>query len=81
LANSTRAWTWTAIAIAIAVVAAVVVVVANLWTSVGATQISAAGWLAMAFGILVTLALGIGLMALVFLSSRGGYDEMDRRDR
>jgi hypothetical protein len=35
----------------------------------------------MAFGVLVTLALGIGLMALVFLSSRGGYDEMDRKDR
>jgi hypothetical protein len=75
------AWTWTAVAIAVAAVAAVIVVVANRWTSVGATQISAAGWLAMAFGILVTLALGIGLMALVFLSSRGGYDEMDRRDR
>lgn len=75
------AWTWTAVAIAIAAVVAVIVVVTNLWTSLGTTQISAAGWFAMAFGILVTLALGIGLMALVFLSSRGGYDEMDRKDR
>lgn len=74
------AWTWTAVAVAVAAVAAVIVVVANLWTSLGATQISTAGWLAMGFGILVTLALGVGLMALVFISSRGGYDEMDRKD-
>jgi hypothetical protein len=74
------AWTWTAIAIAVAVVAAVIVVVANLWTSVGATQISAGGWLAMVFGIIATLGLGIGLMALVFISSRRGYDEPDRKD-
>ena len=29
----------------------------------------------MVLGVLVTLALGIGLMALVFISSRRGYDE------
>lgn len=75
------AWTWAAIAIALAAVAAVVVVVANLWTSVGATQISLAGWLAMAFGVLATLALGIVLMALIFISNRRGYDEPDRKDR
>jgi hypothetical protein len=74
-------WTWVAITIAIAVVLAVITVGANLWTSVGTTQISVAGWLAMVFGVLATLALGIGLMALVFISSRGGYDELDRKDR
>ena len=79
--NTARTWSWTVIVIAIAAVAAVVVVVVNLWTSVGATQISLAGWLAMAFGIVATLGLGIGLMALVFISSRGGYDELDRKDR
>ena len=30
------------------------------------------------FGVLVALALGFGLMALVFYSSRRGYDEADR---
>lgn len=33
-----------------------------------------AGYVAMAFGIIVTLALGIGLMALVYYSNRKGHD-------
>ena len=33
-----------------------------------------AGYLAMTFGIVATLALGTGLMALVFYSSRKGHD-------
>ena len=37
-------------------------------------QMSAAGYVAMALGIVVTLALGVGLMALVFHSSRKGHD-------
>jgi hypothetical protein len=40
----------------------------------GGTQMSTTGWIAMAFGILVTLALGAGLMALMFYSSRHGRD-------
>jgi len=43
-------------------------------------EISGAGWLAMGLGVVATLALGIGLMALVFISSRHGYDEIGRRD-
>ena len=50
------------------------------WSGLGDAEISLAGWLAMGFGIVVTLALGIGLMALVFISSRHGYDEAVRRD-
>jgi hypothetical protein len=37
-------------------------------------SMSTAGYVAMAFGIIATLALGIGLMALVFYSSRKGHD-------
>ena len=37
-------------------------------------QMSTAGYVAMAFGILVTLGLGTGLKALVFDSSREGHD-------
>ena len=40
----------------------------------GGTQMSTAGWIAMVIGILVTLALGVGLMALMFYSSRRGRD-------
>jgi hypothetical protein len=49
-----------------------------MWAAIGDVDISAGGWVAMAFGVLVALALGFGLMALVFISSRRGYDEADR---
>jgi Na+/H+ antiporter NhaA len=37
-------------------------------------EMSTAGYVAMALGILATLGLGIGLMALVFFSNREGHD-------
>ena len=55
------------------------VVVASLWSAIGDSEISIAGWLALAAGVVVTLGLGIGLMALVFISSRRGYDEAGRK--
>lgn len=66
---------WIVIAVAAAVVVAVIAVVAGLWATIGANQISAAGWAAMILGALVTLGLGTGLMSLVFFSSRHGYDD------
>jgi hypothetical protein len=72
--------TWIAVALAIIVVVAVVVVIAEFWSGLGDSEISLAGWFAMGLGILVTLALGIGLMSLVFFSDRSGYDETGRRD-
>jgi hypothetical protein len=35
----------------------------------------AQGWIAMSLGVAFSLVVGIGLMALVFYSSRKGYDE------
>jgi hypothetical protein len=35
----------------------------------------------MVLGILATLGLGVGLMSLVFISNRRGYDEPDRGPR
>ena len=37
-------------------------------------SMSAGGYIAMVFGVLMTLALGVGLMALVFYSNRKGRD-------
>jgi hypothetical protein len=37
-------------------------------------EMSTAGYVAMVLGIIVTLALGTGLMALVFYSNREGHD-------
>jgi hypothetical protein len=69
------------IAVAVAAVVLVAALCIGLWGSVGASEISFAGWAAMVFGVVMTLAVGIGLMALVFISSRRGYDELDRGSR
>ena len=71
---------WVAAAIAGTVVLAIGCLIVTVWTGIGDSEISGAGWLAMGLGVIVTLALGIGLMALVFISSRRGYDEIGRRD-
>jgi hypothetical protein len=44
------------------------------WTSTD-TSVPISGYIAMAFGVIFSLAVGIGLMALLFYSSRAGYDE------
>jgi hypothetical protein len=67
-----------AVVIAVAVVLIVGVVVAILWAGIGDSNISPAGWIAMGLGVIASLALGAGLMALVFISSRRGYDELGR---
>jgi len=72
------AFTWLAVTIATVVVLAVGAVIVALWTNIGDSEISVAGWLAMGLGVTVTLGLGVGLMALVFISSRRGYDELGR---
>ncbi len=71
---------WVAAAIAGTVVLVIGFFIAAQWTGIGNSEISGAGWLAMGLGVVVTLALGIGLMALVFISSRRGYDEIGRKD-
>ncbi len=73
-------FSWVAAAVACAVVLVLGFLIAALWTGLGNSEISGAGWLAMGLGVVVTLALGIGLMALVFISNRRGYDEIGRRD-
>lgn len=40
----------------------------------GGEQMSTTGWVAMILGIVATLALGCGLMALMFYSNRSGRD-------
>jgi hypothetical protein len=71
---------WVAAAIAGAVVLVIGFFIAAQWAGIGDSEISGAGWLAMGLGVVITLALGIGLMALVFISSRRGYDEIGRKD-
>ena len=52
-----------------------------IWTSMDGGEIAFAmswhGWLALTLGVVLTAALGVGLMALVFHSSRSGHDDLD----
>jgi hypothetical protein len=43
-------------------------------TAVGGFQMPLIGWLAMIFGVLFAVGIGVGLMALAFHSHRRGYD-------
>jgi hypothetical protein len=45
------------------------------WTLANGTDVPSSGYAAMGFGVIISLAVGFGLMALVFYSSRKGYDE------
>lgn len=47
----------------------------GLWNAVDAPDMPAGLYVAMALGVLFSIAVGSGLMALVFYSSRRGYDE------
>ena len=50
-------------------------VIAYLGWSVGDADVPTSGYVAMGFGVIFSLLVGIGLMALLFYSSRKGYDE------
>ncbi|CAN5170841.1 hypothetical protein BH11PSE4_BH11PSE4_37910 [soil metagenome] len=45
------------------------------WHSADGTDVPASGYIALALGVILSLGVGFGLMALVFYSSRRGYDE------
>ena len=53
---------------------------ASAWLSVQGPPMPADGYIAMTLGIVFSLIVGCGLMALLFYSSRHGYDEPHRAD-
>jgi hypothetical protein len=63
---------WLLVSVLLLLLALAVYILVSGWSAAGdaSTEISAAGWVAMGFGILATLALGIGLMTLIFYSNR-----------
>jgi hypothetical protein len=67
---------WIAVIGAIIVVVVVAAVSIVNWNVVGDSGIDLNGWIALILGILATLAVGTGLMSLIFISNRRGYDEM-----
>ncbi|MGO1117467.1 hypothetical protein ACTL6U_02100 [Rhodovibrionaceae bacterium A322] len=46
-----------------------------IWLDLGEVEISIHGWIALAAGVILSLFVGCGLMALVFFSARRGHDE------
>jgi hypothetical protein len=69
---------WTIIAILLLLLAGTVVVSYLGWTSAAGIDVPASGYVALALGVIFSLVVGVGLMALVSYSSRQGYDEPAR---
>ena len=53
---------------------------AGAWTSIEGPPMPTAGYVALVLGVVFSLIVGCGLMALLFYSSRHGYDEPNRPD-
>ncbi|MCP3446787.1 hypothetical protein [Bradyrhizobium sp. CCGUVB14] len=65
---------WVVIAVLSALLIAACILGYVGWTSTD-TKVPEAGYVALVFGVVFSLVVGAGLMALVFYSSRKGYDE------
>jgi hypothetical protein len=61
--------------VAVLIAIALILLAVHAWLSIGDVAMSASGYVALVLGILGTVGLGAGLMALVFYSHRHGYDE------
>ncbi len=64
----------------LAILAAALWFAAGAWTAVSGPPMPAGGYIAMILGIVFSLIIGCGLMALLFYSSRHCYDEPYRAD-
>ena len=63
----------------VSIVVAAVAIGIWVWDQFGYANLDRSGAIALAIGVIATLGLGIGLMGLVFYSSRHGYDEGTKR--
>ncbi len=52
----------------------------DAWGHLGGDAIPVYGWFAIAGGVLFSLAVGGGLMTLIFYSNRHGYDDLSGSD-
>ena len=65
---------WTAILVLLAFLVVAIAYAVHGWSRVGAVGIPPMGWAFLIAGIVLTLVVGGGLMALIFYSSRKGHD-------
>jgi hypothetical protein len=66
---------WIILVVLLSLLIATAVVIYFGWILGNGTDVPTSGYAAMAFGVIISLAIGFGLMALLFCSSRKGYDE------
>jgi hypothetical protein len=67
-------WGWFAIVVLVGFLAAAIAYAVHGWAKLGNVGIPLTGWLFLIAGIIVTVLVGGGLMALLFYSSRKGRD-------
>jgi len=66
--------TWGVVAVLSAFLGAAAIIGYLGWTGTDA-DVPTSGYIAMALGVIFSLVVGLGLMTLIFFSSRNGYDE------
>ncbi|HSZ74883.1 MAG TPA: hypothetical protein VK779_08685 [Rhizomicrobium sp.] len=66
---------WIVILVLVGLLVAAIIYAIQAWGAMDGVGISTAGWVFMALGIIVTTAVGAGLMGLVFYSSRKNFDQ------
>jgi nitrate reductase gamma subunit len=62
-------------AVTLVLLAAALILTAGGWARLAGIEMSTAGLVALVLGSIMTLAIGAGLMTLVFYSARHGYDD------
>jgi len=65
---------WIALAVLVGFLLVALWYAVKVWTSMAGVHMSGWGWMFLILGIVVTIGLGAGLMALVFYSSRHDMD-------
>jgi len=73
--KSKQGWgSWLVLGVLIGLLCLAIVVLYVSWDPEQSGAMTGAGYVAMTLGIVATLALGVGLMALMYYSSRSGRD-------
>src|SRR5262245_19875419 len=62
------------VAVTVVIALAVIAVMAAAWKALGQVEVPTAGWVALAAGALLSLAVGTGLTLLMGYSNRAGFD-------
>jgi len=75
-----KAGHWIVLAVLLGMLSATIWIGYDVWETTTDVPISENGYIAMGVGAALSLLVGCGLMALLFYSSRHGYDEPPHED-